>query len=1466
MSNFKRLMVLILLTTVVPNTVSAFDDIDEASIFPKVAQGHRGNNNSGNCRLDSKLTMNGQSRINGTNGDSLSFCSSNDGSGLSNSSCDTASGGDRKCTITNINIRGLKLDDDQAFQSGSGSDQGLGSCNASQQLSLGASGDNEFAAISLYSSCTLTMSDTQNEYFFKSIELGGGATIVFPTGDYWIESLTLNQNSKIVLAGDARIFIESAATFNGTEINKDALHKLTIVAYDQLTFNSGSQIDANVFSDSTVSINGSAVYGKVTARDLTMAGSSSINPASIPPTPPNPPVPAQCLTGQDNVYGLTYRTYDASDWDDDGDSPEDHDDFEDLISTVKKTTYQIGESVETNLDQKGNGINPHSANSADQDLYLGIFEGFINAPETGEYTFAIDGDDAIELLIDGEVITGFYDAHTTCDCTSYQGKVSLEQGTHSIELRFHEAFGYEAYRLYWQKPSDNSLSIVPASSLLTCPAPQFEFGRVTLDDNGQAVIDFDNDYVDAPIVMVMPTIDGADANSDNPATVRVVSRGPDDASIQQINSSGSSTLFKKMTEIDYFVMESGYRFLERGKALQAGTISTRKYQGNNASGPNPGYSNVTFEHHFGAEPAMLGQTFTQANNSFINTVINGIAGDEFNIAIEVSELYSSIDNEELIGYVAGLGRGTMVVDGENIKYEFANGTNYGVGVVDLQAQCDFDNAYEQTYLAQPITIANKNSRAGPDGGWVRRCTKDSFANQVSFVIDEDEQDLERLHTVEDIGYFAFEYTAEPPATNHYRISFSSNGLTCAAKEIEIKACSDASCNSLLTGPATVTLTKDDQSYSTETFTGSTTTDLWHTTAGSIKVGLGATIPSGTYTCFIDGVAVDNDACLLTFSDSGLYFDIDNTTACKNSNSFALFAVKKDTQTQQCAPLFADKVRSIDLDFNYITPDSSEVNERAQLTVNSENAPTSSLTLTSGTPQGLQVKFDSNGKASLNVNYPEAGKVALIASASIEAPDGSGDIELLQHSNEFVSAPDGFHFFNDSGTDGCITADCTLFAKAGDNFKLNVKAVCGVDDNTPYKSRPALKNFQQSDIKIKPILKAPLAINPSDTVDGGLGSIGQNEISFTKTNSAPLKLVDQTYSEVGAVSFALDGDIDYMGAPITESQSSSETFGRFSPYYLSIEENTPSLSAACGSFTYMDQPFGFAVGSEPTIKVVGKNKANATTNNYQIDKWWRYDGKVWNDRSYSDTSGAQSDDGSALQILDESPKSGELKFYPTDSNNAIRRAYLSGAMVHYARTSSLAKPFNAQFDLDLSIADVTDDDAICYRESEDKNCIGFTFNDIAENDSFEMRYGRLVMQNAYGPSSEELRLELGTEYVNASAEWVSNAQDSCSVFDTTSATLVDDTGLVLTPDTGLEAVEGFTSVGGSGKVGSIGLGNSFIYFPAPNAEGEVGLQLHVDKWLQWYWNFNSTGLEDPRASAFFGTYRGHDRIIYWREVN
>ena len=51
-------------------------------------------------------------------------------------------------------------------------------------------------------------------------------------------------------------------------------------------------------------------------------------------------------------------------------------------------------------------------------------------------------------------------------------------------------------------------------------------------------------------------------------------------------------------------------------------------------------------------------------------------------------------------------------------------------------------------------------------------------------------------------------------------------------------------------------------------------------------------------------------------------------------------------------------------------------------------------------------------------------------------------------------------------------------------------------------------------------------------------------------------------------------------------------------------------------------------------------------------------------------------------------------------------------------------------------------------------------------------------------------------------------------------------------------------------------NDPVYF-------HVGLGKAASTWLQYDWN--GTGDENPRGTATYGRFRGHDRIVYWREL-
>ncbi len=1045
-------------------------------------------------------------------------------------------------------------------------------------------------------------------------------------------------------------------------------------------------------------------------------------------------------------------------------------------------------------------------------------------------------------------------------------------------MRFHEAMGAEAYHLYWQLPSANSLVKVPTSAYFTCPFPQFEFGRATLDSSGQATITFNNSYASPPVIMLMPTIngiDGSDVSSDGPATASVSNITSANAQVYQQIPPGNRKSAKAMTEIDYFVMEPGYRFLSRGAALQAGKVDTKFYQGSQLPSSGRGYAGVDFSYNFGAKPAMIGQALSRNNNRFITTVINNVAsaGIGFDIAIEASEISLGINSNETLGYVAGLGRGTMIVAGKPILYEFSNGLNHGKGnsTQSLIQQCNYKNSYLNNYPGQPITIANKNSRRGGDGGWIRRCLKVDFTGVVSFGLDEDQyNDIDRNHLAEDIGYFAFEAEPEPVLVDHYRLEFTSGALSCAAKQINLRACVNDDCSTQVSDLSSVELTKNGVKYADVGFTGSAQTQVWHPDGGSVLLGLGATAPAAPYRCYIDGALVDNLQCLLNFADTGFYFDVPDGTACKTGSSFNLFAVTKDTQTQQCKPLFANQTKTVNFGFDYLRP--ATVNNPAKLTLNSLLSPTGSVAIDGGGTQTLQVHFNAEGVASMSANYPEAGVVTLSAEYqhTVSQPTGGTETLVLTHSDSFTSAPAGFHFANVSANGRCDAGDpydagCKVLAAAGEPFSMQVTAACWQsDDDMDFGDNTALQNFEHNGLSVISQVVAP------DT--GVNGVLGRDSLAFSLSSGASAQIIDdQSWSEVGTMKVALGSDVSFEGVTIPASHASSEVFGRFTPAYLGITGNTPEADQSCGTFTYLDQPFGFKTGTEPRIQVAGFDAQGRVTTNYQIGDWWRYKHRndtarnQWAERSYQDSTGSAVIGDSQAPAL-----SGQVNYL--SSPNV---AELIGAEPSYQRTKTPLDPFNAEFDLVLSALDVSDEDGICYQDNATAACRGFTFSDIAKDKAFELRYGRMVLENGYGPQSESLRLQPRSEYVSSVTAgvpvWTLNGDDNCSIFNTQTSLDAGETatsGLYRVLPSGFPDLQAYSDSGLSLRSGALlnGLGN--LYFAIPNQAGEVPLKLHVEPWLKGYWNYPGSAedsLFDPRANAYFGTYRGHDKIIYWREV-
>ncbi|MFM5315930.1 DUF6701 domain-containing protein [Aeromonas veronii] len=252
----------------------AFQQIDSETFFPAVAQGHRGDG-GGTCSTGSggRLEQYGNARINGTQGADLNFCSSN--SPLPERGCDTVDSGDRRCTIAGSRELALPITGENVFLTSSNAGGNV-TCNSS--LLIGSNVQSQFRDLTLNNGCRLTFSDSQSEYRLRTLTINNGGKAILPAGDYYINSLNLFSGSLIEALGQVRIFVNNSTSLENASLLRANGGSILLFGYNSITMNSSSRVDGYVYSNQTLTMEGSSVInGRVSARNLLMYNNAVIN-------------------------------------------------------------------------------------------------------------------------------------------------------------------------------------------------------------------------------------------------------------------------------------------------------------------------------------------------------------------------------------------------------------------------------------------------------------------------------------------------------------------------------------------------------------------------------------------------------------------------------------------------------------------------------------------------------------------------------------------------------------------------------------------------------------------------------------------------------------------------------------------------------------------------------------------------------------------------------------------------------------------------------------------------------------------------------------------------------------------------------------------------------------------------------------------------------------------------------------
>lgn len=725
------------------------------------------------------------------------------------------------------------------------------------------------------------------------------------------------------------------------------------------------------------------------------------------------------------------------------------------------------------------------------------------------------------------------------------------------------------------------------------------------------------------------------------------------------------------------------------------------------------------------------------------------------------------------------------------------------------------------------------------------------------------------HEIENFKVCALKSRPVEAQVNHFRFTLPQQGLTCDASDVTIKACADEDCTQLYTSPISATLSPDSLPSATGGWVGGSqvaftngiaTTQLRRNTAGNVTVNVIGSTPTSkpyqvnlcSYTNNPNSYSTAN--CTVNFADSGFIVDVPNAYANQTVTG-TIKAVRKDNASQQCLPSFGNVQKTVAFWSEYLNPTANNSGFQ-YVTVGVNGTP---IGQSANNATSISLNFNQNGEASFPISYREVGSLALHARFT-----GSGDEQglLLEGEDSFIRVPRALLLsannpYNPTHPNGqCSSEDisCKVFARADENFDLNIRAVAAepVEDND-FTNNLTAYNYQQQNIALQHTLVQPSA--------GQSGVLGVNEYTHQLGGATT---VAQKVSEVGVFDFSLAAPTHYLGLGLASANLPiavvpTGPIGRFIPAYFAVSPmSNVTLDAACktgNAFSYLGQPFEYS--NSPGLYLQPKSANNADTQNYLIDPWWRYNNQ-WNGRTYSDSANSVNLDFDNLQT---SPIGRQA------SNNS--GIVLNGERVWYQKPLQPKPVFNAAFDLTLSDSNLTDQDGVCYRQNAASPCLGYTFSHI--DGAMPLYWGKLVIQDVYGPEIQALEQPMYVEHFTNNG-FVRTIEDSCTVLPAiTGFTLQSDpnnngytvltTGVAVPPQVLAEH-----------SAANLNSGQRAIRFSAPGAgargviDAVLDLHAHNLLWLAEDKDGDNNFDQTTQGRAQFGLYRGSDRVIWWRESN
>jgi MSHA biogenesis protein MshQ len=723
----------------------------------------------------------------------------------------------------------------------------------------------------------------------------------------------------------------------------------------------------------------------------------------------------------------------------------------------------------------------------------------------------------------------------------------------------------------------------------------------------------------------------------------------------------------------------------------------------------------------------------------------------------------------------------------------------------------------------------------------------------------------------------------------YLITHNATGITCAAEAVTVSARNTA--NVVYNPPAgtVVTLSTDPATGvwvggNTFTFTGnesSFTKYLRQTTPGLLTINASSpTAPNNS-----SDITFVNTALRIALNSA--LADIPTQVAGVNGNAIAK-VISTNPKTGVCEAIVASRTLQTGLGFTCNNPTTCANGQT--FAVNGVLI-AANINAASVTYNNVNLTFNASGEAPMTINYFDVGQVTLHGRLKIDESGNNPELILSASSNPFVVKPytlavtgvvqTASPYSVNPGT----TNTGNGFIPAGEKFMVSVQSRNALGAITPNFGNE-LTTSERNKIQLQ--MGCPerdevsdpacTTIKPDYPTGGGVGNLVIGEDNNSDTIIDPYgalsagAIIPGVWNEVG--SFRLEPSLSgagYLGQGNVPYITPSGVIGRFYPDQYTLADT--DLIKTCSivdvppvipqrQFHYMGKIFN-ADDNDPNtkglvFKLRAVNKQGNTVSNYDSTKTYN------------------------TAAVDFYTFSGSTD-YSTRLVNNVGAILTPGAWVNgvidinhssaqFGRAATPDGPY-ANITIGIGVKDCLDKRFLLGRNltlDTTANCGAPTDNGYKLT-TFDARYGRLRLDDAFGPETANLPVNFATEFWVGSF-FVPNMNDSCTKI--LRSAISYPAGNILAPANLTVQLNGGTTAGVYGSTTAVeinftsGSGQHSFSAPSGNAQGEFNVDVDLTNypWLRFDWNqdanYSDTSL--PTARFGFGSYRGHDRVIYWRE--